>query len=64
LEAPKARSLNRACDEVPPLSDAERSISGPTTVRQFKDYEAVEHGDDISNGVGSVILALIETSGL
>ena len=38
--------------------------SGPTTVGQFKDYAAVELGDDISYGVGAVILALIETSKL
>jgi unsaturated rhamnogalacturonyl hydrolase len=39
-------------------------VSGPTTVGQFKDYAAVELGDDISYGVGAVILALIETSKL
>lgn len=39
-------------------------ISGPTTVGRFKDYAAVDLEDDISYGVGAVILALIETSGL
>lgn len=38
-------------------------ISGPTTVGELKDYAAVDLGEDISYGVGAVILALIETSG-
>jgi unsaturated rhamnogalacturonyl hydrolase len=39
-------------------------ISGPTTVGQLKDYAAVPLQDDLSYGVGAVILALVETSGL
>ncbi|WP_437624541.1 glycoside hydrolase family 88/105 protein [Sorangium sp. So ce1151] len=39
-------------------------ISGPTTVGKLEDYAAVELRDDISYGVGAVILALVETSGL
>jgi unsaturated rhamnogalacturonyl hydrolase len=39
-------------------------ISGPTTVGDFDDYHSVDLGDDISYGVGAVILALTETSGL
>lgn len=39
-------------------------ISGPTTVGTFDDYATIELGDDIDYGVGAVILALIETSGL
>lgn len=39
-------------------------ISGPTTVGTFDDYAAVALGDDISFGVGAVLLALTETSGL
>ncbi len=50
------------------LDDQDRpvvtGISGPTTVGQFKDYASVELGEDISYGVGAVILALLETSGL
>jgi unsaturated rhamnogalacturonyl hydrolase len=39
-------------------------VSGPTTVGDFDDYAAIELTDDIHYGVGAVILALIETSGL
>ncbi|WP_437962756.1 glycoside hydrolase family 88 protein (plasmid) [Sorangium sp. So ce119] len=39
-------------------------ISGPTSVGKLEDYAAVELRDDISYGVGAVILALVETSGL
>lgn len=39
-------------------------ISGPTTVGDFEHYAAIEVGDNIHYGVGAVILALIETSGL
>ncbi|WP_437815645.1 glycoside hydrolase family 88/105 protein [Sorangium sp. So ce1078] len=39
-------------------------ISGPTTVGRLDDYAEVELRDDISYGVGAVVLALIETSGL
>lgn len=40
------------------------NISGPTMVGDFRNYEDVELGEDISYGVGAVILALMETSGL
>ncbi|MCC6527249.1 MAG: glycoside hydrolase family 88 protein, partial [Polyangiaceae bacterium] len=39
-------------------------ISGPTTAGTFADYAAVELGDDISYGVGAVLFALVEVSGL
>jgi unsaturated rhamnogalacturonyl hydrolase len=39
-------------------------ISGPTTVGTFEGYADVPLGDDIHYGVGAVILALVETSGL
>ncbi len=39
-------------------------ISGPTTAGDFDNYAMVEVEDDISYGVGSVILLLIESSGL
>jgi unsaturated rhamnogalacturonyl hydrolase len=39
-------------------------ISGPTTVGDFDHYAAIEVEGDIHYGVGAVILALIETSGL
>jgi len=39
-------------------------ISGPTTVGKLSDYAKVELGDDISYGVGAVILMLVEVSGL
>ncbi len=39
-------------------------ISGPTGVGEFDDYARVRLEDDLSYGVGAVILALIETSGL
>ena len=39
-------------------------ISGPTTVGTFDDYANVPLEDDLTYGVGGVILALIETSGL
>ncbi|WP_438018497.1 glycoside hydrolase family 88 protein [Sorangium sp. So ce315] len=38
--------------------------SGPTNVGKLDDYAAVELRDDISYGVGAVLLALVETSGL
>ena len=38
--------------------------SGPTTVGTFESYAKVELGDDIAYGVGAVIMALVETSGL
>jgi len=38
--------------------------SGPTTVGDFDAYAAIELEDDIHYGVGAVILALVETSGL
>jgi unsaturated rhamnogalacturonyl hydrolase len=39
-------------------------ISGPTGPGELADYAAVPLEDDISYGVGAVILALIESSGL
>lgn len=39
-------------------------VSGPTTVGTFAEYAAVETVDDVPFGVGAVILALLETSGL
>jgi unsaturated rhamnogalacturonyl hydrolase len=39
-------------------------ISGPTTAGGFQTYAGVDLEDDLSYGVGAVILALIETSGL
>jgi len=39
-------------------------ISGPTSVGTFDEYSHVPLEDDLSYGVGGVILALIETSGL
>lgn len=39
-------------------------ISGPTSVGTFDEYSRVPLEDDLSYGVGGVILALIETSGL
>jgi unsaturated rhamnogalacturonyl hydrolase len=39
-------------------------ISGPTMVGGFDDYAAIEEVDDLHYGVGAVILALVETSGL
>ncbi|MBW2526546.1 MAG: glycoside hydrolase family 88 protein [Deltaproteobacteria bacterium] len=39
-------------------------ISGPTTVGTFEAYADVPLGDDIHYGLGAVILALLETSGL
>jgi len=38
--------------------------SGPTTVGGFDDYAAVELVDDLHYGVGAVLSALVETSGL
>ncbi len=50
------------------LDDQDRpvvtGISGPTTVGTFEDYADVSLVEDLSYGVGGVILALIETSGL
>lgn len=39
-------------------------ISGPTTAGGIEGYAEVELGDDVSYGVGAVVLALVETSGL
>jgi unsaturated rhamnogalacturonyl hydrolase len=39
-------------------------ISGPTTVGDFEHYASIGLEDDLSYGVGAVILALIECSGL
>ncbi len=39
-------------------------VSGPTTVTDLRGYSRVEVGDDISYGVGAVILALLESSGI
>jgi unsaturated rhamnogalacturonyl hydrolase len=39
-------------------------ISGPTDVSTFEQYASVPLEDDLNYGVGAVILALIETSGL
>lgn len=39
-------------------------ISGPTDVSTFEEYAAVPLEDDLSYGVGAVILGLIEISGL
>lgn len=39
-------------------------ISGPTDVSTFEEYAAVPLEDDLNYGVGAVILALIEISGL
>jgi unsaturated rhamnogalacturonyl hydrolase len=39
-------------------------ISGPTTVGDFDHYAAIPVEDDIPYGVGAVLLALVETSGL
>jgi unsaturated rhamnogalacturonyl hydrolase len=39
-------------------------VSGPTDVGTFSYYQGVKQADDLSYGVGAVILALIETSGL
>jgi unsaturated rhamnogalacturonyl hydrolase len=38
--------------------------SGPTTVGSFESYANVEVADDIAYGVGAVLMALVETSGL
>ncbi|AUX39996.1 glycosyl hydrolase [Sorangium cellulosum] len=38
--------------------------SGPTSVGRLEHYAAVELRDDLSYGVGAVLLALVETSGL
>jgi len=59
MEGVEANILRDASD-LPYVSD----ISGPTTAGDFRNYEDVALGDDISYGVGAVILALIETSGL
>jgi unsaturated rhamnogalacturonyl hydrolase len=59
MDGVEARILRDASD-FPYVSD----ISGPTTAGDFRNYQTVDLGDDISYGVGAVILALIETSGL
>lgn len=41
-----------------------KGTSGPTNVGTFEMYAKVSQGDDISYGVGAVILSLLETSGL
>ncbi|HOU53647.1 MAG TPA: glycoside hydrolase family 88 protein [Myxococcota bacterium] len=38
--------------------------SGPTTAGTFAQYAAVPQADDIPYGIGAVVLALLETSGL
>jgi len=38
--------------------------SGPTTAGTFDQYAAVSQADDIPYGIGAVVLALLETSGL
>jgi len=64
-------SMRRAMDGVRSkiVNDAEgrpvvTGISGPTTAGSFKKYAAVPLQDDVHYGVGAVILALIEVSGL
>lgn len=59
MEGVEAKILRDASD-LPYVSD----ISGPTTAGDFRNYQTVDLGDDISYGVGAVILALMETSGL
>lgn len=59
MEGVEANILRDASD-LPYVSD----ISGPTTAGDFRNYQNVDLGDDINYGVGAVILALIETSGL
>lgn len=39
-------------------------VSGPTTAGTFQTYATVKLEDDLTYGIGAVILALIETSGL
>ena len=39
-------------------------VSGPTTVGTFAEYAVIETIDDVPFGVGAVLLALLETSGL
>ena len=39
-------------------------VSSPTTVGTFEYYAELSTTDDISYGLGTVIMALIETSGL
>jgi len=39
-------------------------ISGPTSAGNFDDYAEVPLGEDLTFGVGAMILALIELSGL
>jgi len=39
-------------------------VSGPTSVGTFATYKNVGTGDDLTYGIGAVVLALVETSGL
>lgn len=39
-------------------------VSGPTSAGTFNTYKAIKVQDDLSYGMGAVVLALIETSGL
>lgn len=39
-------------------------VSGPTNPGRFETYAAVRQADDISYGLGAVIMALVESSGL
>jgi unsaturated rhamnogalacturonyl hydrolase len=71
LDATSLDTVHRAMDGVRTriVNDAQgrpvvTGISGPTSVGQFKDYAAVPLKDDVHFGVGAVILALIEVSGL
>jgi unsaturated rhamnogalacturonyl hydrolase len=71
LDATALDVVHRAMDGVRSriVNDAQgrpvvTGISGPTSVGQFKDYAAVPLKDDVHFGVGAVILALIEVSGL
>ena len=54
------RSRILTVDGVPVVT----GVSGPTTVGTFAEYAAVETVDDVPFGVGAVLLALLETSGL
>jgi len=65
--APAAAAMTGLNEKI--VRDAEdrpyvTDISGPTTVGTFDEYSRVPLEDDLSFGVGGVILALIETSGL
>jgi unsaturated rhamnogalacturonyl hydrolase len=66
LEA--AKSAVQAVQSMVKYDDQNRpyvtGISGPTEVSTFEQYASVPLQDDLNYGVGAVILALIETSGL